>query len=1167
MTKYISLMLLKTILGISLLAFIISCSQTKEDVSPRKMEILFLGHESKHHNAIEFMPYLAAAVTPKGINLSYTSDPKSLNPKNLENYDGIILYANHDEIKPSHEKALLDFVKNGGGFIPIHSASYCFRNSDDFVALVGAQFESHDTASFSLDIVNKDHPITQGLVPFETWDETYVHTHHSKKDVLMERVEGDHREPYTWVKKYGKGRVFYTALGHDLRTWGHPGFQDLIYRGILWAIGDAKKAALDSLTFPTLQYTPAKIANYEKRDPAPQLQAPLSPEESMKLIQIPPQFELQLFASEPDIINPIAMNWDEKGRLWILETVDYPNEINTTDGVGNDRIKICEDTDNDGKADKFTVFAENLSVPTSLVFARGGVIVSQAPQFLFFKDTDGDDVADVKEVLIEGWGTSDTHAGPSNLRYGFDNNIWGVLGYSGFEGKVGQEDHKFSQGIYRFSPDGSELEYMSRTSNNTWGLGFSEENDIFISTANNTHSGYYGIPDVHVRDVEGLHARGIEKIDGHYLFHPITRNFRQVDVFGGFTAAAGHALYTARSFPEEYWNRIAFVSEPTGHLLHNAIVERKGAGFEEKDGWNLLSSADEWVSPVAAEVGPDGAVWVLDWYNFIIQHNPTPPGFENGFGNAHINPLRDKQRGRIYKVVYKDAPDYTPIQLEKDDTEQLLATLSNDNLIWRMHAQRLLVEGGKKEVKNDLIAKIADTSKDHLGLNNAALHAIWTLHGLGLIKEEHEDVMDAINGALSHPATAIRKAAVQALPDNDKTLARINSSNIFKDESLQNRLAAINKLWSQPTSEVLAQTIVTLAQNQESLSDVWLARAIYLVAVKHKDAFVLALLKDDPDVLNKMENKEATASINFLDPNLDISDWKDIPIPMWLSHTNFEELTGFNGIMWYRGTVKLAAAQASAKASMHLPGAWAKDFTFINGKQVGTGSGWDTKRNYKVNNGILKPGKNNIAIKIEGGGGVGGDKDGFYLQLGADKISLAGTWKYKIEKIISSGRSEYADGDDIITVFLKNYGPYAASYAQKLEQSDAIIDKSFIIKTIKDQMKYDVTEISASTGDVVEIVFINNDAMQHNLLVVTPGSLRKVGMRAEEFAKEKLAAENHYKPEMEEILFYTPLLNPGEEYKLRFKVPDTPGDYPFVCTFPGHWQTMNGVIKVQKKVL
>src|SRR5690606_16831387 len=173
-----------------------------------------------------------------------------------------------------------------------------------------------------------------------------------------------------------------------------------------------------------------------------------------------------------------------------------------------------------------------------------------------------------------------THEGPYNLRYGFDNNIWGSVGYSGFEGTISGELYEFRQGLYRFLPDLSKFEFMTSTSNNTWGLGFNEHNDVFASTANNTHSVYMGIPNTIAKGVEGINI-GSSKIDGHYAMHPVTDKVRQVDVFGGFTAAAGHSFYNARNYPETYWGNVAFVCEPTGHLVHIARIEKDGAGFKE----------------------------------------------------------------------------------------------------------------------------------------------------------------------------------------------------------------------------------------------------------------------------------------------------------------------------------------------------------------------------------------------------------------------------------------------------------------------------------------------------------------------------------------------------------------------------------------------------------
>ena len=1150
------------------LVLFFACQSTPNDNYPRRVEILFLGHNSEHHNSAAYLPYLAAALTPKGINFTYTNNPEDLNKENLVHYDGVALYANHDSITVAQERALLNFVKSGKGFIPIHSASYCFRNSDAFVQLVGAQFKSHKTDTFTADIVNTEHPITKGFEAFETWDETYIHhLHNEDRTVLMERVEGDHREPWTWIRNYGKGKVFYTAYGHDERTWINPDFHRLLERGILWAVGEQVSTNLAKLSFPTLAYIDAKIPNYEKRNPPPQLQTPLSIEASQSLIQVPAGFELSLFASEPDINTPVSMAFDEKGRLWYLETTDYPNEINIADGAGNDKIKIVEDTDGDGKADKFTVFADKLSVPTSLVFYNGGMIVAQAPDFLFLKDTDGDGKADIQEKIISGWGTFDTHAGPSNLHYGFDNWIWGTVGYSAFEGKVGEDSLKFGQGIFRFKPDGSALEYMGSTSNNTWGLGFSETFDVFASTANNTHSAYLGIPHRYYEGLDEISGRDVKKIDGHYLFHPITQNFRQVDVFGGYTAAAGHNLYTARSYPKEYWNRIALVCEPTGHLLHKAILEKDGAGFKEKDGWNLLASADEWVSPVHAEVGPDGAVWILDWYNFIIQHNPTPTGFENGPGNAHINPLRDKQRGRIYQLRYKGGKDSKSYQLDKEDADGLIAALKSDNMLWRMHAQRLLVERNETDVLGALFSIIENKDVDEIGLNSPVIHALWTLHGLGVLDGSHQKAKTVAEGALSHPAAGVRKAAIQVLgKDRDLRNLLVEKKLLF-DKDAHTRLTAILALTDTPFGDSLGEQLYTLSQDATIQQDEWLNKALYIGMVKHRNSFIKALHKNEPALVNNL-TVEPEIQINWLDTNLDVSDWANIKVPSRWSEAGFKELSGMDGEMWYHTTFDLTTAQATAKQALHFGIIDETDYVYINGKKVGqTLSSWGDDRVYSIKSGILKTGKNTMTINVHDYGGRGGilgvgGKEVFLLS-GTNKIDIAGNWKAKVDKVYRKDTPVFVDGVTPISLFLKKYGPYASQVANKIEaENNQPADQTITIKTIRDQMKYDKELFTVEAGTTIEIIFENNDAMQHNLLIVEPGALAIVGNVAETMAKTPSGVANGYVPELDQVLAYTVLVDPGTTSKLRLDVPDQTGDYPFVCTFPGHWQTMNGVMRV-----
>jgi type 1 glutamine amidotransferase len=478
-----------------------------------KINILFLG-DAGHHRPSERFRLLRPVLEKRNIDVHYTEDVDALNKDNLAKYHGLIVYANIAAISPAQEAALLEYVENGNGFIPLHCASYCFLNSQKYIELVGGQFQRHNVGTFRVVNIAKKHPIMQGYGGFESWDETYVHHKHNEKNrtVLEQRLEGAAVEPWTWIRTQGKGRVFYTAWGHDYRTWTHPGFHNLLERGIRWAIGyDVGKVPtyMKDLPFPVPQMTAkradvapfefaavgAQIPNYTpgrnwgtQGAAKTKMQKPLPAEESIKHLRVPQGFRVELFAADPDIEGkPICMKWDERGRLWIAETYDYPNELQPA-GKGRDRIRICEDTDGDWKADKFTVFADKLSIPTSMMFHRGGLIVFDGTKTLYFKDNDGDDVADTRQVLFGDWNQGDTHGGPSNMQYGLDNYIWAMQGYNNSKLKVGNEIHEFRMGFFRFKPDGSKMEFIRSTNNNTWGLGISEEGIIFGSTANRNPS-------------------------------------------------------------------------------------------------------------------------------------------------------------------------------------------------------------------------------------------------------------------------------------------------------------------------------------------------------------------------------------------------------------------------------------------------------------------------------------------------------------------------------------------------------------------------------------------------------------------------------------------------------------------------------------------------------
>ena len=835
---------------------------------PPKLKVLFLGDNAGHKPAERFKQ-LDPVFAKRGIALTYTDKLEDLNAKTLGEYDALMIYANHTKITPEQEKALLDYVESGKGFVPLHCASYCFLNSPKYIEMVGAQFRSHGGGTFRTEVVKPDHAIMKGYQAFSSWDETYVHTKHNEKDrtVLEVRTDGDLKEPWTWVRTQGKGRVFYTAWGHDNRTWEHPGFHNLVERGVRWSVGQDPSLAGTYFERPEMtaqrkdvkpfEYVEAKIPFYPpkggKADPITKMQKPLPVEESVKHFVTPVDFEVKVFVTEDKLGGkPIAMNWDEQGRLWVSVTVDYPNDMQP-EGKGRDKIVVCEDTDGDGVCDKVTTFADKLSIATSLLPYAGGLIVHQAPHTLFLKDTNGDGVADVRQVLFTGWSTGDTHAGPSNLHYGFDNWIYGAVGYAGFNGEVAGEKVSFRQGFYRFKIDNAlkvtKLEFLRSTSNNTWGLCFNEAGELFGSTANGCPIVHMPIPNRYYEKVKGLTPTVLQNIAPDNHIEATTDKVRQVDWHGGFTAASNISIYTARTYPKEYWNRTAFISEPTGHLTATMTLHENGADYKARYGWNLVASDDEWSSPIDAQVGPDGHMWVIDWYAYIVQHNPTPAGFTNGRGNAFETPARDKTHGRIYRVVYTKAKAEKPFTLKDATPEKLVETLKHPNLTWRLHAQRLLVERGKPDV-----VKQIDDSFEY-GVTGPeppwTINALWTLNGLGAMRD-----LNRIGTSRAIQIAAFRwgkrSAALQTLPRTSDVFQRVLFEPTIRDESdARFRTELLLALSDIPTEDKFGPFLATLVGNPKNLEDKNLRDALTIASARHAPGFLAALLGQQGQILTE----------------------------------------------------------------------------------------------------------------------------------------------------------------------------------------------------------------------------------------------------------------------------------------------------------------------------
>ena len=333
-----------------------------------------------------------------------------------------------------------------------------------------------------------------------------------------------------------------------------------------------------ALLLPLAQKEP--IPHAQDRPPGPAL----SPAAALAKFQVPPGFKVELFAAEPNVVNPVAMTFDARGRVWITESLEYPRR---PAGPGRDRIRILEDTDGDGVADKFTTFAEGLNIPSGIVLGNGGVYVANSPDFMFLQDVDGDDRADKREVLFTGFGRDDTHELPSALIWGPDGWLYGLNGVFNYSRVVHQgKDHRFSCAVWRYHPATKAFELFAEGTSNPWGLDYDRHGAFFLSACvidhlwHITESGYY-------------HRQGGAYPPFNWKIESIVKHKHQK------AAYCGICFYDAEAFPLEY-RQTLMMGNIHGNCVNNDALRRHGASYFGTPKPDILGTDD----PEAA-IGPD----------------------------------------------------------------------------------------------------------------------------------------------------------------------------------------------------------------------------------------------------------------------------------------------------------------------------------------------------------------------------------------------------------------------------------------------------------------------------------------------------------------------------------------------------------------------------------
>ena len=433
----------------------------------------------------------------------------------------------------------------------------------------------------------------------------------------------------------------------------------------------------------------------------------LSPEEAQKKFVVPEGFEIRLFAAEPDVINPVAMTWDERGRLWVLELYEYP--LGAPPGAKpRDRIKILEDTDNDGRADKVTVFADGLNLATGLALGNGGVYVGQAPDFLFLEDTNHDDKADTKTVLLTGFGLDDRHELLNGFTWGPDGWLYmthGVFTHSRVKiPEASTPGVEVTAAVARYQPQTKTFEVFADGTSNPWGVDFDRYGNAFVSACVIDHLFHMAPGGIYVRQ------GGVPANPYAYELLPSI-----VDHKHHMAAYCGICIYQGDQFPEEYRDHVFMGNIHQNAINHDRLIPN-GSSFKAVAEKDFLTTSDGWFRPISEQVGPDGALWIGDWCDKY-------PCYQN----AQADPEGvDREHGRIWRVVYTgknpgkkmpSRPD-TKMDLAKLNFRELVNLLEHPNEWQRRMAQRIFTQ----RIPADPKAKNRDFDEAQFDLSKLVAH-------------------------------------------------------------------------------------------------------------------------------------------------------------------------------------------------------------------------------------------------------------------------------------------------------------------------------------------------------------------------------------------------------------------------------------------------------------
>lgn len=944
---------------------------------------------------------------------------------------------------------------------------------------------------------------------------------------------------------------------------------------------------------------------------------------------VPEGYEVNLFASEKDfpLAKPVAMSFDTRGRLWVATMPTYPQYI---PGVPvHDKIVILEDTDGDGRADKHTVFADNLYLPLGFEFGNGGVYVSQEPDLVFLKDTNGDDVADVREIVLSGFGSEDSHHATHAFAFGQDGGIYfneGTFLNTQVETPYGPV-RSYNGATYRFEPRTGKLEhYISYPYYNPWG-------NIF--------------------DKWGTHLVGDASDGSNYFAPPMTGKVNYPDKhprINMFTTTrvrptAGLEIVSSRHFPENVQGNL-LINNAIGFqgIKQHQILPDKSA-ITSKEVEPMLQSSDPNFRPVDLEFGPDGALYVVDWYNPLISHGENPPR----------DPARDKVHGRVWRISYKGRPLLKNVDISKQTIPQLLDNLKEHEDRLRYRSRIRLREQAPAQVMAALDQWVKESDKTDKNYEHHLLEALWLyqdfsvvnqslLHTLLLAKDFRAraaatrmirywkdglpDALTLLNKSVRDQEPRVRIEAITALSYFDSEEAVLAATAVlnyptdyYLDFAISETFAYLKPLWLNAfkhnakflENNPKAASYLLTTLNPEELTSLPAGKHV-LQAQLDNEAVPVSTKSNVLKMLATQSNKKPVdllvESIKTREQNKkQINDLMELLLSR--DKKELKESSGFlktlltsqqTPLLQSVGYASLITADGSDNnvwptASAQIPSL----VSFLHGISLLTDKNIQSSFYNKVKTlttsipDNLKKGQSNLVLTpvhlaayqvLFQLPGRESEKavllaslikpQGPYLDLAKTVIEsknnsvLKESYAPLLSKKILDFSNETPEAsrfepvyNQILSLGKRLAGLLSANESQSLIQRfDEASTLEVIISAIPSQMLFDKTELSFQSGRRVSLVFNNPDLMPHNIVFVKPGTGDKVGAAADAMASSTNGFEKNFVPDLTDVLFATPLVNAGATARLNFTVPSTPGKYPYICSFPGHWRVMRGIMKV-----